>query len=251
MRRLSVLVLIMTSHFATAQANDDLIATTMKCVRGIVEGRLGGPQGLTAALGFIDQLTKGEDPAAECQKAAGELTRFDITRRQQFAFVKSATGSSVKARKIVEQFIAPRASCEKVGISAVAGLFIVGVKVKLDGARCTATNGRKWIEVSPGAGWESSVPLIAYIGANAGTLEREITPNRSPVDVSATESFLSGGLIVMEGEGSFQPLDQPSLGVQGIGLGAGTARGITGQVNLTIIPLGTYDSVLLDQFLKH
>jgi len=60
---------------------------------------------------------------------------------------------------------------QKVGLSVQGGIYIIAIGLKLDSALCTSTNGRQWLQVSPGAMFGLGTGAAADLNVRSYTVD--------------------------------------------------------------------------------
>jgi hypothetical protein len=200
------LAFMMSSSVALAE---EPVTGLLVCARTILEKRLGGETGIDEVARFIsearDARARNDVPALQqieyrCGVRSLQLTKSAMSRDDQFDYIDRLSDISAAVREFLEQFIRPSVECHKIGLQAQAGLFLT-IGLKVDGSYCVGTNGRKWLEISPGVagGFGGVIPNIVTAGGAAvrknGGIGVAVGVNWGPLSRTENyhQSFITGG----------------------------------------------------------
>jgi hypothetical protein len=240
---------------AYSQAARKIIPEIIICARTIVEKRLGNIRAPEIAAKYLSETEevymRGNDLQAvldKCLNSQKSLQKGSLSSDIVYNLALSLDSTfSERVKLFVMSFAKPRISAHKIGV-AVSGAYFGGIGIKIDGSYCLASNGRQWLEVSPGVGVGGGLGFNANV--NVGTLKRDQLYKSFPIDFSSTTSAAAGYLAGGQAEWDTVKEENtvPTPDVYGIGVAYGITGIISGQMNLKVLPVGTSRDYLFTRF---
>ncbi len=244
---------ILNEPTPTTMLAEDSIVNTMLCARDIINKQLDGKEGIHKAASMLANIESNlgstqnlAQIAAECKSIIRSvLASSTLSRNLQYGEIENLK-TSARIRSILFGFVKPEVTCKEASLGASLAA-VIAVGVKLGAAFCTSTNGRQWIEVSPGGAIGYGVTVEGDAGTRVRHSERLLS--NLPISFSTSEKKV---VSLIGGISNETSVSQRSLfdsgGPNGGVVGLFGAVLHFGQLNIEIVPLKTSRIYLYERF---
>ncbi|MTI12611.1 hypothetical protein [Sansalvadorimonas verongulae] len=216
--------------------------TLLSCASRIVYNHLGGVNEVKMLASYIERNEMGQENcqdgqpfSSHCLILEQQLKSSPPSEAAAYKDMLGNIGLTRGVQNLFTGFAEPVYRCISVGGYGGLQLF-VGVVGVLDLAKCKSTLGNSWLEIRPGLELGLAYGGDLGIGGSLGW-DREVRYTSWPFSLTPRTSLDIGSLIGIRLTSRGQLV--PNTVSAGISAGGKIGVAMGGQVNITLLPLGT------------